>query len=71
MAFSEEIADQIVAWCKEFSKKVNKEFLKHFDNYHISTLQDRVFASQSRYIPGRPSLDELDLLKAEEMKKIE
>ena len=70
-AFSEEIADQIVARWKEISKKVNKEFLKDFDNYHIEAFQDRVFVSQTRFIPGGPDPEELHLLKAEATKKIE
>ena len=70
-AFSEEIADQIVARWKEISKKVNKEFLKDFDNYHIEAFQDRVFVSQTRLIPGGPDPEELHLLKAEASKKIE
>jgi len=70
-AFSEEIADQIVARWKEISKKVNKEFLKDFDNYHIEAFQDRVFVSQTRLIPGGPDPEELHLLKAEAAKKIE
>ena len=70
-AFSEEIADQIVARWKEISKKVNKEFLKDFDNYHIEAFQNRVFVSQTRFIPGGPNPKELHLLKAEAAKKIE
>ena len=70
-AFSEEIADQIVARWKEIYKKVNKEFLKDFDNYHIAAFQDRVFVSQTRFIPGGPDPKELHLLKAEAAKKIE
>jgi hypothetical protein len=70
-AFSEEIADQIVARWKEISKKVNKEFLKDFDNYHIEAFQDRVFVSQTRLIPGGPDPEELRLLKTEAAKKIE
>ena len=70
-AFSEEIADQIVARWKEISKKVNKEFLKDFDNYHIEAFQDRVFVSQTRLIPGGPDPEELHLLKAEAANKLE
>ena len=70
-AFSEEIADQIVARWKEISKKVNKEFLKDFDNYHIEAFQDRVFVSQTRFIPGGPDPEELRLLKAEAANKLE
>ena len=70
-AFSEEIADQIVARWKEISKKVNKEFLKDFDNYHIEAFQDRVFVSQTRLIPGGPDPEELHLLKAEATNKLE
>ena len=70
-AFSEEIADQIVARWKEISKKVNKEFLKDFDNYHIEAFQDRVFVSQTRFIPGGPDSDELHLLKTEAANKLE
>ena len=69
--FSEEIADQIVARWKEISKKVNKEFLKDFDNYHIAAFQNRVFVSQTPFIPGGPNPKELHLLKAEAAKKIE
>ena len=70
-AFSEEIADQIVARWKEISKKVNKEFLKDFDDYQIAAFKDRVFVSQTRFIPGGPDPEELHLLKAEAAKKIE
>ena len=70
-AFSEEIADQIVARWKEISKKVNKELLKDFDNYHIEAFQDRVFVSQTRFIPGGPDSDELHLLKTEAANKLE
>ena len=70
-AFSEEIADQIVTRWKEISEKVDKEFLKDFDNYQIAAFQDRVFVSQTRFIPGGPDLDELHLLKAEAAKKME
>ena len=56
---------------KEISKKVKKEFLKDFDNYHIAAFQDRVFVSQTRFIPGGPDPKELHLLKAEAAKKIE
>ena len=69
-AFSEEIAHEIVTRWKEISKKVNKEFLKDFDNYHIVAFQDRVFVSQTRFIPGGPGLDELYLLKAEAANKL-
>ena len=70
-AFSEEIADQIVTRWKEISKKVNKEFLKDFDNYQIAAFQDRVFVSQTRLIPGGPDSDELHLLKTEAANKLE
>jgi len=70
-AFSEEIADQIVTRWKEISKKVNKEFLKDFDYYQIAAFKDRVFVSQTRFIPGGPDPEELHLLKAEAAKKIE
>ena len=70
-AFSEEIADQIVARWKEISKKVDKEFLKDFGNYHIVAFQDRVFVSQTRFIPGGPDSDELHLLKTEAANKLE
>ena len=70
-AFSEEIADQIVARWKEISKKVNKEFLKDFDNYQIAAFRDRVFVSQTRFIPGGPDPEELHLLKAEATNKLE
>jgi len=70
-AFSEEIADQIVTRWKEISKKVNKEFLKDFDYYQIAAFKDRVFVSQTRFIPGGPDPEELHLLKAEASKKIE
>ena len=63
--FSEEIAHEIVTRWKEISKKVNKEFLKDFNNYHIAAFQDRVFVSQTRFIPGGPDSEELHLLKAE------
>ena len=70
-AFSEEIADQIVARWKEISEKVDKEFLKDFGNYHIVAFQDRVFVSQTRFIPGGPDSDELHLLKTEAANKLE
>ena len=70
-AFSEEIADQIVARWKEISKKVDKEFLKDFDKYHIEAFQDRVFVSQTWFIPGGPDSDELHLLKTEAANKLE
>ena len=69
-AFSEEIAHEIVTRWKEISEKVDKEFLKDFDNYHIAAFQDRVFVSQTRFIPGGPGLDELHLLKAEAANKL-
>ena len=69
--FSEEIADQIVTRWNEISEKVNKEFLKDFDNYQIAAFRDRVFVSQTRFIPGGPDPEELHLLKAEAAKKIE
>ena len=70
-AFSEEIADQIVARWKEISEKVDKEFLKDFDNYQIAAFRDRVFVSQTRFIPGGPDSDELHLLKTEAANKLE
>ena len=70
-AFSEEIADQIVARWKEISEKVDKEFLKDFDNYQIAAFRDRVFVSQTRFIPGGPDPEELHLLKAEATNKLE
>ena len=70
-AFSEEIADQIVTRWKEISEKVDKEFLKDFNNYHIVAFQDRVFVSQTRFIHGGPGSDELHLLKAEAANKLE
>ena len=68
--FSEEIAHEIVTRWKEISAKVDKEFLKDFDNYHIVAFRDRVFVSQTRFIPGGPDLDELHLLKAEAANKL-
>ena len=62
--FSEEIADEIVTRWKEISAKVDKEFLKDFDNYQIAAFQDRVFVSQTRFIPGGPDSEELHLHKA-------
>ena len=56
---------------KEISAKVDNEFLKDFDNYQIAAFQDRVFVSQTRFIPGGPDSDELQLLKTEAAKKIE
>ena len=70
-AFSEEIADQIVTRWNEISEKVDKEFLKDFGNYHIVAFQDRVFVSQTRFIPGGPDSEELHLLKAEATNKLE
>ena len=52
--FSEEIADQIVTRWEEISAKVDKEFLKDFDNYQIAAFQDRVFVSQTRFIRKWP-----------------
>ena len=69
-AFSEEIADQIVTRWNEISEKVDKEFLKDFGNYHIVAFQDRVFVSQTRFIPGGPDSDELHLLKTEAANKL-
>jgi len=68
--FSEEIADQIVTRWKEISEKVDKEFLKDFDNYQIAAFQDRVFVSQTRFIPGGPDSEELHLHKAEAANKL-
>ena len=56
---------------KEISAKVDKDFLDDFSNYHISAFKDRVFVSQTRFIPGGPDSEELHLLKAEATKKIE
>ena len=56
---------------KEISAKVDKEFLKDFGNYHIVAFQDRVFVSQTRFIPGGPDSDELHLLKTEAANKLE
>ena len=69
-AFSEEIADQIVARWKEISEKVDKEFLKDFGNYHIVAFREKVFVSQTRFIPGGPDSEELHLLKAEAANKL-
>jgi len=69
--FSEEIADQIVTRWNEISEKVDKDFLKDFDNYHIVAFRDRVFVSQTRFIPGGPDSEELHLVKAEAAKKME
>ena len=69
-AFSEEIAHEIVTRWKEISAKVDKEFLKDFDNYQIAAFQDRVFVSQTRFIPGGPDSEELHLHKAEAANKL-
>ena len=69
--FSEEIADQIVTRWNEISEKVDKEFIKDFNNYHIVAFRDRVFVSQTRFIPGGPDSEELHLVKAEAAKKME
>ena len=69
-AFSEEIAHQIVTRWKEISAKVDKEFLKDFDNYHIVAFQEQVFVSQTRFIPGGPDSEELHLHKAEAANKL-
>ena len=70
-AFSEEIADQIVTRWNEISEKVDKEFLKDFDNYHIAAFQEQVFVSQTRFIPGGPGSDELHFTKTEAANKLE
>jgi hypothetical protein len=70
-AFSEKIAHEIVTRWKEISAKVDKEFLKDFDNYQIAAFQDRVFVSQTRFIPGGPDSEELHLHKAEAANKLE
>ena len=70
-AFSEKIAHEIVTRWNEISEKVDKEFLKDFNNYQIAAFQDRVFVSQTRFIPGGPGSDELHLLKAEAANKLE
>ena len=69
-AFSEEIAHEIVTRWKEISEKVDKEFLKDFSNYHIVAFQDLVFVSQTRFIPGGPGSEELQLFKAEAANKL-
>ena len=69
-AFSEEIADQIVTRWNEIYEKVDKEFLKDFGNYHIVAFRDRVFVSQTRFIPGGPDSDDLHLLKTEAANKL-
>ncbi len=69
-AFSEEIAHEIVTRWKKISAKVDKEFLKDFDNYQIAAFQDRVFVSQTRFIPGGPDSEELHLHKAEAANKL-
>ncbi len=69
-AFSEKIAHEIVTRWKEISAKVDKEFLKDFDNYQIAAFQDRVFVSQTRFIPGGPDSEELHLHKAEAANKL-
>ena len=71
MAFSEEIADEIVTRWNEISEKVDKEFLKDFNSYHIVAFRDRVFVSQTRFIPGGPGSDELHFTKTEAANKLE
>ena len=68
---SEEVAQEIVAKWNGISKKVNKEFLKDFNKYHIQAYQEQVFVSQTRFIPGGPSQDELNSLKADAVAKLE
>jgi len=60
-----------VAKWNGISKKVNKEFLKDFNKYHIQAYQEQVFVSQTRFIPGGPSQDELNSLKADAVAKLE
>ena len=67
--FSEEIAHEIVTRWNEISEKVDKEFLKDFNNYQIAAFRDRVFVSQTRFIPGGPDPKELHLLKTEAANK--
>ena len=50
---------------------MNKEFLKDFNNYHIAAFQEQVFVSQTRFIPGGPSQDKLNSLKADAVAKLE
>ena len=69
-AFSEEIAHEIVTRWNEISEKVDKEFIKDFNNYHIAAFQEKVFVSQTRFIPGGPDPEELHLLKAEAANKL-
>ena len=69
--FSEEIAHQIVTRSKEISEKVDKEFLKDFNKYHIQAYRKHVFVSQTRFIPSGPSQDELKSLKADAAAKLE
>ncbi len=68
---SEEVAQEIVAKWNGIAKKVNKEFLKDFNKYHIQAYQEQVFVSQTRFIPGGPSQDELNSLKADAVAKLE
>ena len=49
---------------------MDKEFLKDFGNYHIVSFRDRVFVSQTRFIPGGPDPKELHLLKTEAANKL-
>ena len=53
------------------SEKMNKEFLKDFNKYHIQAYRKHVFVSQTRFIPGGPSQDELNSLKADAVAKLE
>ncbi len=68
---SEEVAQEIVDKWNGIAKKVNKEFLKDFNKYHIQAYQEQVFVSQTRFIPGGPSQDELNSLKADAVAKLE
>ena len=70
-AFSEKIAHEIVTRWNEISEKVDKEFIKDFNNYHIVAFREQVFVSQTRFIPGGPDSEELHLLKAEAANKLE
>ena len=69
-AFSDKIAHEIVTRWNEISEKVDKEFIKDFNNYHIVAFREKVFVSQTRFIPGGPDSEELHLLKAEAANKL-
>ena len=56
---------------KEISAKVDKDFLDDFSKYHIHAYRKQVFVSQFRFIPGGPSQDELNSLKADAVAKLE